>query len=61
MISTLKVKCQKPRGQHQGGPAPILGVKEALPMVMACDLASDGQERDLKQGPMTARKAEADG
>lgn len=28
---------------------------------MACDLASDGQERDLKQGPMTARKAEADG
>lgn len=30
-------------------------------MVMACGHASDGQERDLRQGPMTARKAEPDG
>ena len=28
---------------------------------MAYGLASDAQERDLKQGPVTARKAEPDG
>ena len=38
-----------------------MGVKEALPMVIACGHASNGQERDLRQGPMTARKAEPDG
>ena len=44
----------------QRGPlkAPIT---EVLPMVMAYGLASDAQERDLKQGPVTARKAEPDG